>query len=76
MKKGKITINEFYCKGCGLCVSVCPKGILVLDETRINLNGYHSSTVIDMDKCVACGSCTKMCPDAAILLEQVIEGGQ
>lgn len=76
MKKGKITINEFYCKGCGLCVSVCPKSILALDETRINLNGYHSCTVTDMDECIACANCAKMCPDGAILLENVIEGGQ
>ena len=24
MAKGKVTIDENYCKGCELCVSVCP----------------------------------------------------
>ena len=28
MAKGKVTINEVICKGCGLCVSVCPKRVL------------------------------------------------
>ncbi|MGN0134720.1 MAG: 4Fe-4S binding protein, partial [Anaerotignum sp.] len=28
MAKGKVTINEVICKGCGLCVSVCPKNVL------------------------------------------------
>ena len=29
------------CKGCGLCVSVCPKGVLELDASTVNELGYH-----------------------------------
>lgn len=39
--KGNVIIDEFYCKGCELCVSVCPKDILALDETRLNISGYN-----------------------------------
>lgn len=34
MAKGKVTINEVICKGCGLCVSVCPKSVLALSTTK------------------------------------------
>ena len=30
MAKGRVTIDEVICKGCGLCVSVCPKNVLAL----------------------------------------------
>ena len=39
MAKGKVTINEVICKGCGLCVSVCPKSVLALSTTKINPAG-------------------------------------
>ena len=35
MAKGKITIDENICKGCELCVSVCPKKVLKLSETKL-----------------------------------------
>ena len=36
----KVTIDKDTCKGCGLCVTVCPKGILRLSESEINAKGY------------------------------------
>lgn len=30
-----------HCKGCELCILVCPKHILVLDATSVNAKGYH-----------------------------------
>lgn len=70
MAKGKITIDEFYCKGCELCVSVCPKKSLALSETRINAGGYNPSEVVN-DECIACTSCAKMCPEMAITVEKI-----
>ena len=29
------------CKGCGLCVSICTKDVLVLDVSIVNELGYH-----------------------------------
>ncbi len=71
MAKGKITISEYYCKGCELCVSVCPKKILKLDESKINANGYNPAMIIDEDSCIACASCARMCPEAAITVERI-----
>ena len=65
MAKGKVTINEVICKGCGLCVSVCPKSVLALSTTKNN-----PAEMINED-CIACTSCAKMCPDCAIVVERL-----
>lgn len=65
----KITVNEFYCKGCELCVKACPKGIIALSE-RINEKGYHPAELTDESKCTGCSSCAIMCPDVAITVER------
>jgi len=66
----KITINETLCKGCGLCVSACPKQILTLSKEKMNSKGYHPATIIDMEKCIGCTSCAIMCPDVVITVER------
>ena len=37
----KLTFKEDLCKGCGLCVRFCPKGVLALAQERINAKGHH-----------------------------------
>ena len=66
----RITIDEQRCKGCGLCVSVCPKKILELSTGALNVKGYRSVTVTDMDACTGCCSCARMCPDCVIEVEK------
>lgn len=68
--KAIMTIDTERCKACGLCVSVCPKGIMVIDRTVTNKKGYHAAKNSDIGKCVACGSCAITCPDAVITLEK------
>lgn len=62
----RIVVDSKYCKGCGLCVSVCPKKILELDASVISEKGYHPVRCIDESQCVGCTSCMTMCPDIAI----------
>ena len=66
----KVTFAEEYCKGCGLCVSFCPKELISFDTTRLNKNAVHPPKIDEMDKCVACCSCAIMCPDACITIEK------
>lgn len=66
MAKGQVIFNEERCKGCELCVSVCPVKIIKLHETKINLQGYHPAGVTDADKCIGCANCALICPDGAI----------
>lgn len=66
----KVTFNEDLCKGCGLCVNVCPKKIIALDHDKLNKKGYHPAGVTDMSKCIACAMCATMCPDVVIKVEK------
>lgn len=61
----RVRFNEDTCKGCGLCVSVCPKGIIFLAD-RVNRLGHHPATVVAQDECISCTLCAVMCPDLVI----------
>ena len=69
--KGKVTFQEDLCKGCGLCVSVCPTKIISLDKGKINKKGYYPAVVTDMDNCIGCANCAIMCPDVVITVERI-----
>lgn len=60
----KIKLNTKRCKGCYLCVSVCPVKALSLSG-ELGEQGYETVKV-DEEKCITCGSCYRMCPDYAI----------
>ena len=66
----KVSFNEDRCKGCGLCVTACPKGIVALEKEKINAKGYHPANVKEMEKCIGCASCALMCPDTVITVER------
>lgn len=66
----KVTFNEERCKGCGLCVTACPKNIISLAQDKINAKGYHPAEVVEMEKCIGCASCAIMCPDTVISVER------
>jgi 2-oxoglutarate ferredoxin oxidoreductase subunit delta len=66
----KVTFDEALCKGCALCVSVCPKKIVQISETKINSKGYYPAEVLEMEKCIGCAHCAKMCPDCVITVER------
>ena len=66
----KVSFNEERCKGCGLCVTACPKSIVALEKEKINAKGYHPAGVIEQEKCIGCASCALMCPDTVITVER------
>jgi 2-oxoglutarate ferredoxin oxidoreductase subunit delta len=63
--KGRIVVNETYCKGCELCVDACPQDVLALSDERITAKGYHPAELIAQG-CTGCGVCAVVCPEAAI----------
>jgi 2-oxoglutarate ferredoxin oxidoreductase subunit delta len=68
--KPEVIFNENQCKGCELCVSVCPKKILKLDTSRVNIRGYFPSTIYNPEECIGCANCAKMCPDSVITVRK------
>jgi 2-oxoglutarate ferredoxin oxidoreductase subunit delta len=62
---GWIEVNEMHCKGCELCVPVCPQAVLALDMHRLTPKGYHPTHLIK-EGCTGCAICAVVCPDAAL----------
>lgn len=61
----KIEIDKERCKACGMCIAVCPKGIIALSE-GLNHTGSHYAKQTDREKCTGCRQCGLICPDSAI----------
>lgn len=61
----EILIDDRYCKGCYLCVAVCPKKVLGRGNTRSRA-GYSMPQVENPGACVACALCEMTCPDLAL----------
>lgn len=66
----KLTFKTDLCKGCGLCVSACPKHLLVLAKEKINHKGHHPVEMTDEKACIGCAFCATMCPDCIITVER------
>ena len=65
-----LSIDENRCKGCSLCVRVCPKKILEISRNKLNTKGYHPVEIIDSGACIACAACARTCPDLVIRIEK------
>ena len=66
----RITFDADACKGCGLCVSVCPKKLIQISECTINKKGHHPAEITDPSECIGCAFCATMCPDCIITVER------
>lgn len=62
-----IAIDAERCKGCQLCISVCPQKIIRL-ASHLNQMGYTPAEVIEekAHDCTGCTLCAMMCPDVTI----------
>ena len=64
----KIKFYAERCKGCGLCVLVCPHGNIRM-STELNETGHPYAVLVDPAKCTYCALCGRMCPDMAIEID-------
>ncbi len=62
-------IEKDRCKGCGLCVAVCPKKVLEISN-EVNAKGYFPAFQARPEDCVKCAICCTMCPDVAITITE------
>lgn len=65
-----VSFKTDSCKGCGLCVDACPKGLLQISKDKINMKGHHPVEIVRPEECVGCASCALMCPDCVITVER------
>jgi len=60
----QIKVLKIFCKGCELCVSICPRRSLTFSQ-NVNKNGFHFPES-NSKLCSGCGQCAIICPEAAI----------
>lgn len=53
-----LTLDPKKCVGCGVCIQVCPHGVLSLKDRRAHID--------QRDACMECGACAQNCPTEAV----------
>lgn len=56
-----LVVNELWCKGCAICVEVCPQHIIVM-------NPMDKPEIPVVEPCTKCLRCELLCPDFAIVV--------
>lgn len=64
----RVLVAAERCKGCGLCVAVCPPEIMELGS--LNRLGYAVARVTDQARCTSCTACALVCPEVAIVVRR------
>jgi ferredoxin len=55
-----VTVEEAACRGCRMCVDICPTKVLEFDEKE------HKAVVRVTEDCIGCLSCGYLCPSGAV----------
>ncbi len=61
----RLKLDRELCKGCLLCTTMCPKGLLK-KGLEFNSFGFYTVVVENEDECTGCTMCAEICPDVAI----------
>lgn len=67
-----IKIKQQYCKGCMLCIPLCPNKALVVSKV-LNNYGIHPVVFKENGTCNGCKGCALICPDVAI---EILKGNR
>lgn len=60
----ELVLTQQWCKGCDICVKVCPERCLIL-------NAEHKVELASQDACTGCRICEWLCPDFAIDVKKI-----
>lgn len=61
----KVEVNPDWCKGCRICVELCPKDVFQMSKEPAE-TAYFIAIVKRPELCTACYECELHCPDLAI----------
>jgi 2-oxoglutarate ferredoxin oxidoreductase subunit delta len=61
----RIIVEGELCKGCYLCIHVCPKKSIRVSK-KLNAKGYYPAEPDDTAECTGCESCMLVCPEMAV----------
>lgn len=65
----KVSLNKDWCKGCYICIEVCPTN--ALDKSNeTNKKGIYTVDLANYEACTRCGLCQLGCPDFAITVNK------
>lgn len=67
--KGQIVVDVERCKGCEVCIPVCPDDVIAMSE-NVNGKGYRYMQAVN-DNCTGCANCAIVCPDGVIEVYRV-----
>jgi 2-oxoglutarate ferredoxin oxidoreductase subunit beta len=63
---GRIAVEELRCKGCGRCITACPKDLIEFSK-ELNEKGYNYVIFTgEPEDCRGCTLCAVVCPDQGI----------
>lgn len=68
--KGAIVVNTETCKGCEVCIPVCPEKVIGM-SSDVNRKGFHFAYMEHPEDCTGCINCGLVCPDRAITVYRV-----
>jgi len=68
--KGAIVVDSEICKGCEVCIPVCPEDVIKMTP-EVNRKGYHYAYMENPEACTGCTNCGIVCPDRAISVYRV-----
>ncbi len=63
--RGEVIIFATWCKGCRICVELCPTRVLAMDEDE------DHPRIVAAEKCTACHFCDTHCPDLALVVRRL-----
>ncbi len=66
-KKYDVTVNQDWCKACGICIALCPTGVFEADAEGKAIAAHP-------ERCIGCRICVLQCPDFCIAVEEARRG--
>jgi NAD-dependent dihydropyrimidine dehydrogenase PreA subunit len=61
MNGRSLAIDDGKCVSCGICIDVCPHGVLAFGEGRVRVDA--------IERCMECGACAMNCPTGALTVD-------